>query len=153
MKIRILLCIGLVLSIVFCWHETANFAAELSTEPIKLVSVHSYTVSHICTAPQIKGMYTALSDIPYEMYHYFLNAKTANVTTDQRNRIGSYVVKKILKDKPDYVFITDDVAFEYVGIPLAKKGIKMLVSGLNRQLHDYYMDKSSLVDFGIFDYN
>ena len=119
-----------------------------------IVAVHSYNVNHPCTAPQEKGFLSRISELSnrydVRIRTFYMDAKINNVTTGQRERAAEIILEKIRNTKPDFIYMSDDVAFEYVGIQLARRGymnsngtmtpVKMFVSGINRKLSDYITD-------------
>ena len=105
--------------------------------------IHSYDLNHACTFPQHNGIMNTLFAYNKDMFNvreFFLNAKTQNVKRADQERVAKYLLAELETRNFDYFFTTDDLAFELVGIPLLKKGKKVLASGINKPFLDYQKD-------------
>lgn len=121
-------------------------SASLS-QTIKIIQVHSYDLQHPCTYPQIIGFNKKINSLDGRGYKiitkmYYMDAKTKNTSYKQQEEVSKKLIQYIKDQKPDYVFVTDDVAFEHVGIPAATLGFKVLAAGLNKQIQSYVLDKT-----------
>ena len=114
---------------------------------LKIIQVHSYDIKHPCTYPQMIGFNRKINSL--ETTHnykiitkmYYLDAKTKNVSLKQQEQVAAKILQYIKEQKPDFVFVTDDVAFELIGVPAANLGFKVLASGMNKQIQSYIVDK------------
>ena len=145
--IIIFLFLGLVLT-------STNVGSQTLPKPVlTLVMVHSYTYNNPCTAPQEEGMLSRINELTsnydVRIRSFYLDAKLTNLTKDQKEIAAKRIIDKIkaLHPRPDFLFFTDDAAFEFVGIPMVTRGYtnsngtqtpaKILVSGINKPLSDY----------------
>jgi hypothetical protein len=124
------------ISLFFC-------ASSIATGPlreVKIFMVHSYSANYICTAPQYQGIIDNLrlySDkYKFNVRGVYMKTKVTNITRAQKKDIASHILRVIDTFDPDYVYTTDDNAFEYVGIPASKK-YKIIASGVNRPYNQY----------------
>ena len=117
-----------------------GFADYSCPDPIyKLAIVNSYDYDHVCSAPQISGIISQLrktKGISFDTQVYYMKARKVHTTTYQRNSISTKIIKDVNEFNPDYVITTDDLAFEYIGIPLSKTK-NILFSGLNKPFVEY----------------
>lgn len=147
----------LILIIVFfmCFSFGSSKAQEGNTgkPKLKIVLVHSYTFDNIGTCPQRTGITHIIKDIDkkyaIDVEDFYMKTKLVNRNISDKNSIANALLWKILKINPDYVFTTDDMAFQYVGIPLANKGFKVFASGLNKNfseyMHEYTIEKKNII--------
>lgn len=116
-------------------------------ETINIIHVHSYDIQHPCTYPQMIGFNKKINSLEESQRYkintkmYYMDAKTKNITTQQQKHAAEIILKYIKEQKPNYVYVTDDIAFEFVGIPAATLGFKVIASGMNKQIQTYVIDK------------
>lgn len=131
----------IVLAVLFLLFPLETHPADLEKPKLTIVYVHSYDFNHPCTGPQHKGINSRIMQlgIRYDLRvrAFLMEAKVQNVDPAKRREIAIKIISKIKELKPDYIFTTDDVAFSYVGVPLAAAGYKVLASGINKTLDDY----------------
>lgn len=140
MKKLFLIIFLIVLSFTGLTSSTGNC---IQTRKIyNIVEIHSNSYDHICTSPQKYGFEQELREfsfnqnIFFNVTSFYINAKTINIKPEQINLVANIIISEINKIKPDFIVTTDDVAFEYVGIPLSKT-TKVIFSGLNRPYKEY----------------
>lgn len=126
---------------------------------IKIFMVHSYNPDHICTAPQREGFVNKLHDLEVESrenksmkYIYRFNirsfymwTKLEYTTIPQIKERAKIAIQKIKEFKPDYIYTSDDNAFEYVAIPLSYK-YKIFASGLNKSIQQYFNEYGTMIN-------
>lgn len=106
--------------------------------PIKIIEVHSYTENHICTKPQSNGFEDSLryTDASINLLPaLYMDAKTTNITVEQKQNEARKLLYKIQQENPDYIYLTDDASFEFLAPIL--KDYKIIASGLNREVGEY----------------
>ena len=111
--------------------------------------IHSYDLNHACTFPQHNGITNTLFAYNKDMFNvreFFLNAKTQNVKRADQERVAKCILAELESRNFDYFFTTDDLAFELIGIPLLKKGKKVLASGINKPFVDYQKEQTFPID-------
>lgn len=136
------LFIILILNI-FCLFSYINIDAQsASTKRILyIVLVHSYSSNHVCTGPQRIGIFKAFKDLDkyfdVRIREYYMDAKVKAINETSQREVAEVINSEIIKIKPDYIFTTDDIAFNFVGIPMANRGFKIFSSGINKTLKEY----------------
>lgn len=118
---------------------TSTASADIKAK-YTIAIIHSYDLNHACTFPQHNGITNTLFAYNKDMFNvreFFLNAKTQNVKRADQERVAKYLLAELETRNFDYFFTTDDLAFELIGIPLLKKGKKVLASGINKSFLDY----------------
>lgn len=123
--------------LVVCF-TTANADNKFIKPILNIALVHSYHLNHPCTGPQHFGITQNLRKL-YPDYKIVIRSYQMKSKTINKNRIErvSKIIKNKIEDfKPNYIFTTDDNAFEYVAIPLSKN-YKIISSGLNKPYEGY----------------
>lgn len=124
---------------IFFYPFQLSLADFTHKETIKLAIINSYDYDHVCTAPQIAGIIKTLRTLDnyeFDTQVYYMKARKVYISNIDRKYISNKIKNDIEKFEPDYIITTDDIAFEYVGIPMSKS-YKILFSGLNKPFKEY----------------
>jgi ABC-type uncharacterized transport system substrate-binding protein len=115
---------------------------------LKIYIVNSYDEGHVCTDPQNDGFKKVIKaalnenfDIDYSAIYMETNVK--NTTPQSMKSISQTAIAEINKYKPDFIYVTDDNAFSYVGIPMSSK-YRVIFSGVNKPINDYISERPEL---------
>ena len=115
----------------------------LEPSPIKIFIVNSYHYDHFCTKPQIEGFKNYLSkygqDYNFIIQSFYMETNIKNNSIPNKRYIGNLIIDKINKFNPDYIYLTDDNAFEYIGTKLSDK-YKIITSGINKPFNSYLVN-------------
>lgn len=109
---------------------------------LKIYYVGSYNPGHVCGQPQINSFFRKIQNIDsdynlkVDIEGWYLDTVKTFKNKYQINNISRYVIKDIKRYKPDIIYVTDDAAFEYIGIPLSKE-YPIFFSGLNKSYAGY----------------
>ena len=99
--------------------------------------VNSYSYKHICGKPQVDGFMAQLhkyenrANIKFSPIIYYMETKLKNTTKFLMQKQAKLILEDIQQLKPDYIYVTDDNAFLYVGLELVKQHKKVYFSGIN----------------------
>jgi len=99
--------------------------------------VQSYEPGVGCGALIEKGLFEGLKDFGYEneknidIVQLSLKARLTNVTPEKIQKEANRIIQKIRDEKPDLIVLFDDIACEYVMLPLAKTDIPIVFTGMN----------------------
>jgi len=116
---------------------TSQKAVATSHRYLTVAIVNSYNYKHICAKPQVDGFidqlhaYEKHSSIRFTIISYYLESKLKNTTKFLIQKQANIILRDIATLNPDYVFITDDNAFLYVGLPLLNQHKRVYFSGIN----------------------
>lgn len=116
---------------------------------IKIMCVHSYDETHVCTGPQqagfIKTIFEKLSNIYIlDVRNIYLETNDRNTSKDSIRAVSQIAMDDIEKFNPDYIYTSDDTAFQYVGIPMSLK-YKIFFSGLNKPFELYSLENPGML--------
>lgn len=118
---------------------------------LKIYYVGSYNPGHVCGQPQINAFFKNIEniDILYglkvDIEGWYLDTIKNFTSKQEINSISRYVIKNIKKFNPDIIYVTDDAAFEYIGIPLSKD-YPVFFSGINQSFEDYCFKYKGIIN-------
>jgi len=113
----------------------ANYPAKYKYFSVAIIN--SYNYNHICGKPQVDGFISQLhkyedtTNVRFVPITYYMESKIKNVTKFLMQKQANLILKDIKRINPDFIYITDDNAFLYVGLRLIKQHKKVYFSGIN----------------------
>jgi len=126
--------------------SNTSLSPELSVSPklqsrIKIAIINSYSLQDPCGRPQQLGfIYELTHTLPTVKWHienYYMQTKTVNTTVSQIKAQAQYALDFVNREvQPDFVFTTDDNAFNYVGTVLSHDKY-VVFSGINKPFTFY----------------
>ncbi len=128
----------------------------LTDDTLKIYYVGSYEPGHIAGQPQINGFFEALKnieqefDITVDIEGWYMDTYLTFNTTEQIRMVARHVIQDIENYHPDIILVTDDNAFEYIGIPLSNT-YPIVFTGINASYQSYKQKYDDVMkDFNIF---
>jgi hypothetical protein len=120
---------------------SSSIDSPVYAKTIKIAAIHSYNIQHPCGRPQQIGFVDELVKrcprVKWHIENYYMQTKTVNITVSKIHQQALYAIKFVKDEvKPNFVFITDDNAFRYVGSILSRN-YKVFFSGLNESFATY----------------
>ena len=115
----------------------------------KLFIVSSYSPNNFCSNPQLYGFLDGLklielnSHYKFKLQMVYLNSRQLSLESVQQH--AKEVCRMISLYQPTAVITIDDIAFEYVGIPMSKN-IPVFATGINRRYDVYLRIYKDVID-------
>lgn len=120
-------------------------------DKLKIYYVGSYNPGHVCGQPQINSFFRKIQnidsdyDLEVDIEGWYLDTTKKFTDKYQINNISRYVIKDIKRYQPDVIYVTDDAAFEYIGIPLSNK-YPIFFSGINQSYTGYEFKYKGIIN-------
>lgn len=120
-------------------------------DELKIYYVGSYGPGHVCGQPQINSFFKKIQHIgkdfglKVDIEGWYLDTGKLITNKTQITSLTNHVIKDIKRYDPDIIYVTDDAAFEYIGISLSKK-YPILFSGLNNSYESYEFKYNGVIN-------
>lgn len=136
-----------VLISILCLLQLFSFSsiAEQNTQTkitSKAVVLFSYRQGWWAVQEENRGLTEGLEAMGFvegkniEITRLYMNTKTVNKTSEQREKAASDLIKQIKKESPDILFIMDDDALKHVGAKFLGAQLPVIFGGINLMVTD-----------------
>ena len=130
----------LILVTLIFFTTIALFALASTINNKLFVVVSSYDPINPCGELQLEGIIKGIKEDygkDARIRVLYMLSRSKNITCYAKEATAKEIINRVKQLNPDGIYITDDAAFEYVGIPLIKKHVKFCFSGTNIPISVY----------------
>jgi ABC-type uncharacterized transport system substrate-binding protein len=129
---------------------TKAYFPDQTDSLINITYVNSYHQGYLPSDNNLKGFIQAFDVENVKINFIYMDTKNY-VDPDYADSVGKKIIEDLLKEKPDFLVISDDPAMKYVAMPFSDvSNIPILFSGVNWSIEEYDIEGKNIT--GVLEY-
>lgn len=117
---------------------------------INITYVNSYHQGYLPSDNNLEGFIQAFDVENVKIKLIYMDTKN-HVDPEYADSVGKMIIEDLLKEKPDFLVISDDPAMKYVAMPFSDvSDIPILFSGVNWSIEEYAVEGKNIT--GVLEY-